>query len=58
MFVIAVVVILILSVGLALLSLKKEFNRAEHKKAEEVQQSLSKGRVIFYAPGKDHSSSS
>lgn len=58
MFGIAIAVMLVLSVGLALFSLKKEFNRAEHKKAEEVQKSLAKGRVIFYAPGKDHSSSS
>lgn len=55
MFLIAVVTIALISVGLAILSLRKELRRTEHKRAKEVQQSLAKGRVIFYSPSSSKS---
>lgn len=50
MLLIAIAVLLVISFGWALFSLRKELRRTEHEKAKEVQADLSKGRVLFYAP--------
>lgn len=57
MFIIALIVIVALSVLFAFISLKKELRRTEGEKAQEVQKSLEKGRVIFYSPTSSSSKS-
>lgn len=50
MLVISILVIAVVSFFAALFSLRKELRKSEEKKAKEVTQSLSKGRVLFYSP--------
>lgn len=49
-FILSLFVIFLISLGLSLTSLFGEMKKTEHEKAKEVQQSLAKGRVIFYSP--------
>lgn len=46
----AILSIFLISAVLAVVSLFKEMHKTEQKKAKEVQEKLSKGRVIFYSP--------
>ncbi len=54
MIFIVIISILLLSIGLSILSLRKELRKTKHE--EEVSGELAKGKILFYSPGDSSSS--
>ena len=53
MILIVIVLLAVISIGLAFLSLRQELKKTKHE--EHVSEDLAKGKVLFYAPGhSDH----
>lgn len=57
MFILILFIIILLSLGFALISLRNELKKMHEKKALEVTKELDKGRVIFYSPSSSVSES-
>ena len=56
MILVIILIIAIISIGLSFLSLRHELKKTKHE--EHVTKELEKGKVLFYSPSDDVSSSS